>query len=303
MTFGEWLDTWMNLYVWPSALAKSSKMCYNRAVQAVPPELASTLMSELSPLDLRRWLLSVAVETPRAAQLDRQMLSRALTVAAKCGLCAPGLVDPDVCPQIAHKAARAAILTREQLLLYFHAAAETDVAPALMLMCCGLRRGEAMGARWCCIDLDAATLLIDGQRSRCGQAAPDPLKSEASRRMIELPAALLAVLRRWPRDVAPWVCGCSSHVLYQRHAQLLEDLRLPADVTLHGLRHSFATAAAAEGVPLKVLQRSLGHAKFQLTADLYADHLPPLSSVSTTIFKPGIANFSQKAHDWKSCVG
>lgn len=283
-TVGSWLAEWMELYVWPSDLAKSSKMCYNRAVKAVPQGLSQIPLQELSPLDVRRWLLSVAAETPRAAQLDRQMMRRALTVASKCGLCAPGIVDVDVCPQIRHKAAKAAILTQEQLLQYFHAAAHTDVAPALMLMCCGLRRGEAMGVRWCNIDLQAGTLLIDGQRSRCHQAAPDSLKSEASRRMIELPAAVLAVLRRWPRGASAWVCGCSSHVLYQRHLQLLEDLRLPSDVTLHGLRHSFATAAAAQGVPLKVLQRSLGHAKFQLTADLYADHLPSLSSVPTRLF-------------------
>lgn len=282
-TLGAWLAEWMDLYVWPADLAISTKKCYNRAVQALPGRLATSLLPELSPLDLRRWLLSVAKENPRAAQLDRQMLRRALRIAAKCGLCAPGLVDDDVCPQIRHKAAKAAILSREELLSYFHAAALTDVAPALMLMCCGLRRGEAMGVRWCNIDMRAGTLLIDGQRSRCNQAAPDPLKSEASRRMIELPPAVLAVLRRWPCDGA-WVCGCSSHVLYQRHAQLLEDLRLPSDVTLHGLRHSFATAAAAQGVPLKVLQRSLGHAKFQLTADLYADHLPSLSDVSYRLF-------------------
>lgn len=283
MLLGEWLATWMDLYVWPADIAKSSKMCYNRAVKALPGRLSLIPLSELSPLDLRRWLLSVAEKNPRAAQLDRLTICRALTVAAKCGLCAPGLVDPDVCPKIKHKAARAAILTHEQLLAYFHAAAQTDVAPALMLMCCGLRRGEAMGVRWANVDLQAGTLLIDGQRSRCDQAAPDPLKSEASRRLIELPAALIAVLRRWPRN-GMWVCPCSSHVIYRRHAQLLEDLRLPSDVTLHGLRHSFATAAAAQGVPLKVLQRSLGHARFQLTADLYADHLPSLSSVSTRLF-------------------
>lgn len=283
-TLGEWLAEWMDLYVWPAPLARSTKLCYNRSVQAVPPGLASVSLPELSPIPVRRWLLSVADRHPRAAQLDRLMLHRALTIAAKCGLCAPGIVDADVCPKISHKPAKAAILTHEQLLSYFHAAAQTDVAPALMLMCCGLRRGEAMGVRWENVDLQERTLLIDGQRSRCDQLTPDPLKSEASRRMIELPAAVVAVLRRWPRDGSPWLCGCGSHKLYQRHRQLLEDLRLPSDVTLHGLRHSFATAAAVSGVPLKVLQRSLGHAKFQLTADLYADHLPSLSSVSTRLF-------------------
>ena len=55
-------------------------------------------------------------------------------------------------------------------------------------------------------------------------------------------------------------------------------------MTLHGLRHSFATAAVQQGVPIKVLQAALGHAKYQLTADLYADHLPERSTVSRSVF-------------------
>lgn len=284
MTLGEWLEMWLEMYVMPAGLAKSTKMGYTYAVRRTPPGLTRISLEELTPLDLRRWLLLRAESAPRAAQISRVMLHKALGVAAKVGLCRPGLMDEDVNPQIVHKPAKAAVLTQEQLLAYFHAAAHTDVAPALMLMCCGLRRGEAMGVRWCNIDMQEGTLLIDGQRSSCSQAQPDPLKSEASRRLIQLPPALIAVLRRWPRHVSGWVCLCSSHVLYKRHAQLLKDLRLPSDVTLHGLRHSFATAAAAQGVPLKVLQRSLGHAKFQLTADLYADHLPSLSTVSFGLF-------------------
>lgn len=284
MTLGEWMATWLEMYVEPSGLAKSTKMGYTYAVRCMPDDLTSLSLEELTPLVLRRWLLLRAKETPRAAQISRVMLHRALTIAAKCDLCRPGLVDADVNPQIQHKARKAAILDREQLISYFHAAALTDAAPVLMLMCCGLRRGEAMGARWSCVDLVEGTLLVDGQRIRCDQAAPDPLKSEASRRMIQLPAAVLAVLRRWPRNVTDWICPCSCTHLYKIHAQLLDSLGLPSDVTLHGLRHSFATAAAAAGVPIKVLQRSLGHAKFQLTADLYADHLPSLSSVSTRLF-------------------
>ena len=283
MTLGEWLDMWLELYVIPTGLAKSTKKGYTYAVRAIPAALASITLEELSPLDLRRWLLLRAEEAPRAAQIARVMLHRALTIAAKVGLCRPGLVDDDVCPQVVHKARKASVLTHEQLIRYMHAAAATDVAPALMLMCCGLRRGEAMGARWEHVDLDAGTLLVAGQRLTCEQVEASPLKSAAAYRLVELPLVLLSVLRRLPRDESPWLCSCGPHKLYVRHAELLEELGLPR-VTLHGLRHSFATAAAASGVPIKVLQVSLGHAKYGLTADLYADHLPSLSTVSFGLF-------------------
>lgn len=283
MTFAEWLDMWMELYILPSGLAESTKSGYNRSVRAIPPTLASISLQELTSLDLRRWLLCVAQDCPRAAQLDHVMLSRSLSIAAKLGLCRPGIVDPDVLPPIVHKAKRAKVLDTEQLRAYMAAAAETDVAPLLMLMCCGLRRGEAMGARWEHVDLQAGTLLVAGQRSRADQTQLAALKSASARRLVELPPILVAVLRRWPRDFSGWVCSCGPHKLYTAHRQLLRQLRLP-DVTLHGLRHSFATAAAAGGVPIKVLQVALGHAKYQLTADLYADHLPSLCAVPRSIF-------------------
>ncbi len=48
---------------------------------------------------------------------------------------------------------------------------------------------------------------------------------------------------------------------------------LPA-IPLHGLRHSYATAALMAGVALRVVQERLGHASHSITADLYTHVLP-----------------------------
>ena len=283
MTLGEWLKTWMELYVVPADLAENTKKCYNRSVRAVPVEYASKPLRELSPLDLRRWLLEVAKKYPRAAQLDRVMLHKALTIAAKAGEASPALCDADLLPQIKHKAEKAPILNAGQLRAYLAAAANAKNGVPLMLMACGLRRSEALGARWEALDLSAGTLAVIGQRLP-GSDELSPLKSAASYRVIELPPQVMVILRRMPRPIrGGWLCSASSWKVYQVHKQLLSEAGLPS-ITLHGLRHSFATAAVQQGVPIKVLQAALGHAKYQLTADLYADHLPSVSSVSRSVF-------------------
>lgn len=283
MTLGEWLDTWMELYVWPADLADNTKKCYNRAVRAVPATLWSTPLQELTPITLRRWLLQVAEAHPRAAQLDRVMLHKALSIAAKAGEASPALCDPELLPEISHKAAKASVLNLEQLRAYLTAASKTKNGLPLMLMACGLRRSEALGARWEALDLAAGTLAVVGQRMP-GSDELTPLKSAAAYRAVELPPLLTVMLRRMPRPIGGgWLCDVSSWKVYQVHKQLLAAEGLPA-VTLHGLRHSFATAAVQKGVPIKVLQGALGHARYQLTADLYADHLPPVSHVSRSIF-------------------
>lgn len=281
MTLGSWLDTWLSLYVDPSDLADSTKACYHRAVNAVGTNLRELPLETLSALDVLPWLLEVAKETPRAAQLDRVMLSRALKVASKLNLCRPGIIDPDTCPKTPHQPAKAVILDSDQLRAYMRAAVASPAAPVLLLCCCGLRRSEARGLRWENVDLSQGVVSVACQRRGNG-SEQRPLKTRASYRRLLLPDFVVEVLRSWPRSLDGWVCGLGEKVVYKEHKRLLEALGLPV-CTLHGLRHSFATHAAKEGTPIKILQVTLGHANYTVTADLYADHLPSLSRVAGSV--------------------
>jgi integrase len=55
----------------------------------------------------------------------------------------------------------------------------------------------------------------------------------------------------------------------------VRDAGLPS-ITLHGIRHSYATAALAAGEPLKVVSERLGHASTSITANLYQHVLPSM---------------------------
>lgn len=181
-TLGEWLETWLEYYVEPSALAPSTKACYNRAVRALPASLGSIWVIDIAPLDCLCWIQSVARTHPRAAQLDRVMLSRALLVAR-----------------------------------------------------------------------------------------------------IALPDNVLDCIRMRPLRLSGLFYEGSMPKVYTDHHSVTQRLSLPP-VTLHGLRHSVATAAVLGGEPVKLVQGCLGHASFALTADLYADHLPDTSAVCKHLF-------------------
>ena len=51
-------------------------------------------------------------------------------------------------------------------------------------------------------------------------------------------------------------------------------------VHAHGLRHSFAAELAAEGVPMNVVQRALGHSNLTTTSR-YLDHIAPREVLKT----------------------
>lgn len=278
-TLGEWLRVWLEHYIYPSGLAQSTKDCYNRAVQAVPQILLNVALADLSPLDCLLWVQDVARVYPRAAQLDRVMLARALLVARKLHL-TDCVLDADTCPTPIHHAAQAAVLTLPELRRYMEAASTMETASVLLLCCCGLRRGEALGA--CRADLS-----MDGILTVCHQRGDSralrPLKSRASYRRIALPDCVLYVLRARPLTFSGLFYEGAMHNVYTDHRRALQGASLPS-VTLHGLRHSVATAAVLGGEPVKLVQGCLGHASFAITADLYANHLPDSSAVCKHLF-------------------
>ena len=55
--------------------------------------------------------------------------------------------------------------------------------------------------------------------------------------------------------------------------RLATEAGLPS-LSVHGLRHSYATAALRAGVPAKVVSSRLGHSSISLTLDLYSHVLP-----------------------------
>ncbi len=172
------------------------------------------------------------------------------------------------------------------------AAAEGDRLEALWVtaVVVGLRKGEALALTWGDIDLDAAELTVRGSLRRVpghGLVLNAP-KSERGARVVALPPLCVDVLRRrkqtqrlervaaGPRwtdsgyvfttEIGTPIDPDNLHRAWRKMTTKagLEPLRF------HTLRHSAATVALAQGVPLEVISRQLGHAGYAITADVYA---------------------------------
>lgn len=285
MRMSQWLETWVTLYIEPARLAPSTVAMYRRAINAVPPWLGEMDLAQVTALELQQWLVHVARQTPRAAQLDRVMLSRSLKVASKLGLCSM-VIDQDTLPKPQHVPSKSLVFTQPEARRYVEAVA---VRPSyvLLLLClvCGLRRGEALGLRWVNIDADASTLTITHQRQRIGGSYQlRPLKSAAAHRSLLLPPELLRLLQAQPRTMTGYLVDTTPELMRKDHLFAIQSAHLPP-VTIHGLRHTMATLSAGAGCPMKLLQAALGHSTIHLTADLYAAHLLPPSSAPALVWQ------------------
>lgn len=272
MLAGVYLDQFIDAFVVPFR-APNTANCYRRAFRALPASVAAADLKELNPLQLQAAINAQARKHPRAAQLTFACLNVAMSKAVELGMVERSPMTG--CRKPTHHASKAAVLTPTQLTEYIAAARAETAYPLLLLMAaCGLRRGEALGLRWDCVDLQIGALHINQQRMRVNHGYQlRPLKSAASRRVLPIAPPIVAELRQLKmRTFRGYLCDLTPEALDRAHKRTLQRAHLP-HVTLHGLRHSMATAAAAQGCPMKILQGILGHSKYELTANLYADHL------------------------------
>lgn len=271
-----YLELWLETFVRPFR-APSTAACYRRAIDALPASVAGRDLSALDGMAIQAAINAQARKHPRAAQLTFATLHAALTKAVQLGYLDRHPMAACIKPH--HDPKRALVLTPGQLAAYIAAARSEACFPLLLLISTlGLRRSEALGLQWSCIDLAGGVLHVCQQRVRINHGLQlRPLKSRASNRLLPIPpplAAELATIRADQRVVSfsGWVFDTNPDSLRKAHLRAIARAGLPP-VTLHGLRHSVATAAAAAGCPMKILQGILGHSRFELTANLYADHI------------------------------
>jgi len=184
-----------------------------------------------------------------------------------------------------------AILTREEVARLFNSIKTPQLYAYLRVVySCGLRLSEALAITPGDIDRSAGLLHV-----RCGKGAKD--------RKVILPAFTLQVMERY------WLQHRNRNWLFPALGRdgkgaptALEPMSISAvqvglrrqlkragitkkGVSVHTLRHSYATHLLEAGVPLPVLQQQLGHAKIETTLRYVHLSRPALVDSAETINK------------------
>lgn len=177
----------------------------------------------------------------------------------------------------------------------FLKAARGDEYEALwvMLLTSGLRLGEALALRWEDIDLAAGGISVErGLREVNGASTVGPLKTDSSKRRIEIGALAIDALRRHKakrkaKSPFVFVTAQGTHPkrsnLRQRHFEQICKKAKVSDLTIHGLRHSMTSLAVSQGISPKVVAERLGHSTVRLTLDRYSHVGPTLQREAADI--------------------
>lgn len=144
---------------------------------------------------------------------------------------------------------------------------ENEGAPAAainairLIALLGCRRGEITGLRWRSVDLANSRLVLEPHEHKTGHRTGKP-------KVIVLPAAAVAIIAGLPKaddgdddDLVIQSAKDGARIdLKKAWAKVRERAELPANLTLHGLRHSIASHLAMNGASAAEIQAAMGHA-------------------------------------------
>lgn len=306
-TLRAWLTYWLEETVARDRAAATVYGYRNLARRHILPSLGRFRLSQLTPPRLQAYLYQKLDEglSPNTVLKHHTFLGACLRAAERLELLSRSPMERVTPPK--KLAPRYTFYSPEQLRRLF-AVTRGDVMELAVKLAAylGLRRSEICGLRWECVDLREGVLTVREVRTQVGGVpvtkAPKTASSVRRLGIGGLPDLRDALLRAWarrsnPTDPAERVLRDENGLapeadwLSYRLAEIVRQNGLPK-ITLHGLRHSFASVANQQGVNMFHISKALGHSSLAVTSSIYT-HLfddteaEVLETVARAIEGPG----------------
>lgn len=276
VTFREYAEEWRTT----RRRRANTNDTYERHLRLhIYPAIGDFPLSAITPSMIQK-MVNDAKRAPSSVQRMHQVTSAILASAVRDKRIAENPAHGTVLPEVVDD--RVLPLTTEQVYLLADTIHPKQRALVLLAAGTGLRQGELWGLDSRRIDLDRRIVHVDRQLLT---AQPDgtpvfgPPKTDASYRTVPLADTLAEVvvehLAKWP-PAGPWglVFTNSQGRPWRRGRwwNFWDLVRTRCDlpgVSLHDLRHYYASLLIRHGASPKTVQAQLGHASSKITMDTY----------------------------------
>lgn len=309
-TLSEWLDNWLKNYA-ALNVSDSTYELYEYLIRLhIKPTIGNIKLTQLRPADIQQ-LYARKLSQGKSTQTVKHMhtvLQGSLKQAVREELILRNIANMVTPPRVVRREIRP--LTNDELKIFLKAIKDHIYYPLFMgYLFTGLRRGELLAIHWRDVDLEKGTLIVREtiNRHKRKNGTPADTKTElrfgrtkttSSRRTIPLTKVLISILgeQKAAQEKIKSEMGTDYQDLGLVFAtkkgtpiepnSVLRSLKstlkkhgLPI-MSVHDLRHSFATMLLSLGENPKVVAEMMGHSNASVTIDVYSHVLPGLKELA-----------------------
>lgn len=282
-----WAAAWVERQTWAAGTVQAAQT----ALQSVPWK--AERIGGVKPSHVQSWV-SAEVKRGLAPSTIRTRLNyvqMAFRAAVRDKVIPESPADGAKAPRVRRAEVSMQILTVEQAQAVLGEAGEFRPFVEACLFA-GLRLGEAAGLQLGDVNFLGRTIdvrrQVQGTSIRSAVIVPPKYGSE---RTVFVPSELTAslsahVAKEGLTDPAAQLFRTPLGRLWQRNnageewRRIRQAVGLPSEVTLHTLRHTYASNLIASGCDVVTVQRALGHAQPSITLNTYS-HLWPSAEDKT----------------------
>ena len=248
-----------------------------------------TPIQELSYAPVKDYLLSITHLSQSIINKIYAMLQKSLKEAVKRKIIKENPIADMKRPKTSQHREKVRALTTEEEIKLYKVLTTEDVNYShqmLLSMLTGMRMGEINALKLEDINLRLKTISISKTMARGLKGKPfvsDSAKTANGNRVIQISATAMPLIREI------LFCREDSEFLFMRKGKMINtsqvnmqfqrvvekydivDKDVKGKVSLHSLRHTFATRCIEAGMQPKVLQHILGHSDISITLNTYCD--------------------------------
>ena len=297
--YGIWISNWMEFYKKPPIIKQATYDNYMEWIENhIIPGIGEIPLCDLETDDIQKVYNKMMDDKLSPASIGKvhQLINGSLEKAIEVRLSEWNPAKATTRPPIKQAGAKA--MTEEGMTAFLDLVYKEDIrwkAAFITLLGTGLRIGELLALEWPDIDLKEGVIRVNKGLSRTREGLVlETTKTAKSTRMIPLPDEAIQVLAKlkeeqkvvYLKDINIVFRTKNNTYISPRNFQrkyytLRDKAGIPKEISVHGLRHTFATRLLEAGEDMRIIMELLGHAEISTTANIYSHVMPKTMKKAT----------------------
>lgn len=293
ITMQQWSEKWWETAKEGKTGASSQRTYVSSMNNYIFPAMGGSKLVDIKPIHVQNLINSMG-SAKRSKSLQKKVLitlNAIFIYAMRNGLIVSNPAQFAEVYEVPVKTREALTTTQTKELLKICHGLRAELAVHLALFC-GLRRGEIVALKWTDIDeINHALVITKAVEYIHNQPQEKEPKTKAGERVIPVPVHLWDMLKTTAKKsiyIVPSVKGKQLSEIGVRRLMEPVQRRVEFPVTLHQLRHTYATNLDRLGVSDKSCQYLLGHAEISTTKNIYThfqnEHLDVAAKLIENIY-------------------